>query len=328
MLKRFVLLGGLFVALSGIFPALPVGIPEASAAADIVPCGDAGQGPCTLCHLVVGGKRLLDWGFAIMTFVAMAVLVAMGILYIVSAGDEHLISTAKNGIKAALFGFAIMLAAWLIVNVLMWLFVRGQLGQDGSVMPNIGVGSSWWQFQCSTTPRMIGGGGAAPGGGGAPAGGGTTPATGGGFAGSGECQPVTNSTANPCSVSNMQNTCFANNAETWSAICQAESGGNASIPSGVDVCADGNPASFGLFQINITANPVGNLDCPSAFSGGAYTASNHSCTVTNQALYNQCVAAATDPQQNIQTACGLAGSNATNTGPWGAARRCGIPRQL
>jgi hypothetical protein len=72
---------------------------------------------------------------------------------------------------------------------------------------------------------------------------------------------------------------------------------------------------------------VDGLNCPAAFSGGAYTASNHNCRVTNRTLYDQCVAAATTASKNIAVACRLS-SNGTNTGPWGAARRCNIPTRL
>ncbi|MFZ2187932.1 MAG: hypothetical protein WAV46_04905, partial [Candidatus Moraniibacteriota bacterium] len=53
-------------------------------------------------------------------------IVAMAIFYIVSTGDEGMMSTAKSGIKAAMIGFAVMLSAWLIVNVILTLLVNTQ----------------------------------------------------------------------------------------------------------------------------------------------------------------------------------------------------------
>jgi hypothetical protein len=103
-----------------VFSLAPVALPLPAEAA-LVPCGRssgtaAEMAPCTVCHLVVGGKGLIDYGLKTMTFVAIAIIVAMAILYIVSTGDEGMMGTAKNGIKAALIGFAVMLGAWLIVN--------------------------------------------------------------------------------------------------------------------------------------------------------------------------------------------------------------------
>lgn len=115
---RFFFLGIFFFSFF-VTAALPL-----SVSAAIVPCGRSGadatadeKKPCTICHLVVGGNRIIEWGLKVMTFVGLAVIVAMAILYIVSTGNEGMMKTAKGGITAALAGFAIMLAAWLIVNV-------------------------------------------------------------------------------------------------------------------------------------------------------------------------------------------------------------------
>ncbi|MGK2849075.1 MAG: pilin [Minisyncoccota bacterium] len=89
--------------------------------AGLVPCGRTigtaeEQQPCTVCHIAVEGNRIVAYLLRIMTIVAITVIVAMAILYIVSTGDDGMMKTAKGGMKAALVGFAIMLGAWLIVN--------------------------------------------------------------------------------------------------------------------------------------------------------------------------------------------------------------------
>ncbi len=58
-----------------------------------------------------------------MGVIAITVLFAMAVLYVVSAGDESMMKTAKGGIWAALIGFAIMLSAWLIVNTVLSILV-------------------------------------------------------------------------------------------------------------------------------------------------------------------------------------------------------------
>ena len=135
------------------------------------------------------------------------------------------------------------------------------------------------------------------------------------FTPSGQCQKGSGS----CSKENLS--AFGDKAEQASAICQGESAGKPDIKSGTDICADGNSASWGLFQINISANPIDGLDCPSAFSGGAYTASNHNCRVVNQALYDQCTAAASDPTKNIKGAYIIFSNAGSKWNPWGFYHR-------
>lgn len=272
--------------------------------------------PCTACHVLLMTDNIIDWVMQVMTVIGIAVIFAMGILYIVSVGNEKMLSTAKGGIKAALIGITVILCAWLIVSTI--IRISGSSGYFGSYFQN-----GTFSFTCDLSSNA---GSAASTGFGAGAG--STSGGGTGYSGSGSCQPVTNSTSNPCSTTNLASTCFGGSrVNTWSAICQAESSGNASISSRTDICTgDGSPVSFGLFQINISANKVGNLDCPSAFNR-PFTGSNKNCSVTNRNLYNQCVAAAKNAPQNITTACRLS-SNGTNTGPWGAARRCNIPVKI
>lgn len=142
----------------------------------------------------------------------------------------------------------------------------------------------------------------------------------------GRCVAISGSPGNFCSVENLQNTCFANVAEQASSICSLESvGGQPAIPSGSDLCLpDRIKISWGLFQINLTANKIIKtdgtvLDCPSAFTA-VYTSTNHSCAIKagKQALYEQCVAAAIDPANNINTACDVYRRAGNCWTPWGA----------
>lgn len=114
--------------------------PDASAAG-LVPCG-TGTGPaCTTCHLVVGVKGIIDWGMNVMTFFAIAIIVAMGIVYIVSAGNDSMMKKAKDGIKATLIGFAIMLGSWVIVNFFMMTLAQNKV---------VSQGGKWSEFTCDT----------------------------------------------------------------------------------------------------------------------------------------------------------------------------------
>ena len=129
---------------------------DAALLSGIVPCGlqadDVGtvdsdeNSPCTLCHLVIGVKRIVDWAVKIMTYFALVVIVAMGILYIVSVGDTKMTGMAKEGLKAILFGFALMLLIWLFVAVVLVTLARP--------LSDFKTGAMWWQFTCSTKSNV------------------------------------------------------------------------------------------------------------------------------------------------------------------------------
>ncbi len=111
--------------------------------AGLVPCATTEHPePCTLCHLVVGFWGLIDYGFKIFVFVAVAGLVISGIMYIVSAGNEEMMKTAKNFITHILTGFAVILGAWLLIFVVMRYFgVKSDLGIQAE---------AWNKFKCNT----------------------------------------------------------------------------------------------------------------------------------------------------------------------------------
>lgn len=150
--------------------------------AGVVPCGRSCDNPstpndetaiCTLCHLFLLIKNVSDWVFRVMTYIAFAVLVAMGILYIVSAGNTQLISMAKKGIWASLVGFAIVLLGWVAINVVLMVLADGAL-RSGTATFSIKTNGSWFDFNCSTATKYTGTGGTGgTGGGGGDNGGGT-----------------------------------------------------------------------------------------------------------------------------------------------------------
>ncbi|MEI8096560.1 MAG: hypothetical protein WCG73_00420 [Candidatus Moraniibacteriota bacterium] len=127
-------------------------LPSFVSAAGLIPCGrNSGtadeMAPCTICHIVIGGNRIINYGLQIMTITGVVIIVAMGIFYIVSAGNSEMMSKAKSGIKAALIGFAIMLGAWLIVFTVLRIFSAQGTIQNLVVEP----GSSGFSFTCNTS---------------------------------------------------------------------------------------------------------------------------------------------------------------------------------
>ena len=124
-----------------------------------------------------------------------------------------------------------------------------------------------------------------------------------------------------CAADYLAAQCSGGNTQGASCICTRESGGDPGALSGSDKCRnDPQRRSFsvGLFQINLTVHRINGLDCPSAFS-----ARNYACSIVNESLYNQCVAAAQNPAINIAYACQLS-NHWTNFRPWSTAGGCGL----
>jgi Type IV secretion system pilin len=229
-----------------------------------------------------------QFALAIGGLLAFGAIVYGGIKYLTSAGNPSSQSEGKEWIYSALLGLLLLAGAYLILDTINPALVTLSLPVLGGV--NI--------------PPVISGGG---GGGG-----------GSGVAGA-RCQPPQNG---PCSAAALQGTCMGSNAATAAGVCNVES--NGSTIAGGDKSTSGQPASVGLFQINLSANPIAGLNCPSAFSN-PYTGSNPHTTITNQSLYQQCVAAAEDVNTNINYACQLS-KGGTTWKMWGPStlQACGL----
>ncbi|GEM_PF-2829942 len=118
----------------------------------LIPCGH-GDNPadaCTLCDFIIGFRKLIDLASELLITVAVTGIFISGVMYIVSAGSQ-LTEQAKKFLSASLIGFAIVLSAWLLVNVVMWAL---------SFNPEMSIGKKdWHTFECtsqsassSTTP--------------------------------------------------------------------------------------------------------------------------------------------------------------------------------
>jgi len=117
------------------------------AASGLVPCGTGATDPCTLCHLIVGFKGLLDWGMSIVIVTAITAITISGVMFIISSGNPGMITSAKNLLTNSLIGFAVMLGAWLIVNTTFTLL---------SAKTDLGIQKdSWSKFSCSTQSTTV-----------------------------------------------------------------------------------------------------------------------------------------------------------------------------
>jgi len=120
----------------------PTSVPDG-----IVPCAtQAVPRPCTLCDLIVGFYRIFQYGlFMVITLAFVAITIA-GIMYLVSTGNEGLMKAAKSFLQAALIGFVFVAAAWLLVNIVLWLITaKADLGIQRR---------SWWQVDCAISGAL------------------------------------------------------------------------------------------------------------------------------------------------------------------------------
>lgn len=120
-----------------------------SSAQGVIPCGQ-GNDPsnaCTLCHFIVGINNIVKYGATILISVSAVAIFISGIMYIVSSGNEQAMTAAKGFLGSALKGFAIVLGAWLIVNVTMWVF-----SYNTSVIDKV----NWYTFSCNTKSSTSG----------------------------------------------------------------------------------------------------------------------------------------------------------------------------
>lgn len=300
----------------------------------LIPCGRSGDpkvdpaaAPCTACHAVVGAKRVMDYLTGIMVVVAIAVITAMGILYILSGVNVGLKKTAKEGITAVFIGVVLMLSAWLIVSTILRFMASDQFIQGGSTDGKGGfiglmAGDGVYGLQCSTQSsansakltagRVQGGVGAAS-------------------AGNGTCSILS---SGACSVDALKNTCLASQAGRMSQVCNVESsGGQPDSKSGVDVCGnyDGRSFSGGLFQINVFSNgSMISSECANLGSKGTCAQKkgdvciNWTCKINNLSTFDSCMKKTFTASVNIAAACKLS-SNGANLDPWRCtANKCGL----
>lgn len=105
--------------------------------AGLVPCGGSGESPCTLCHLIEGFSRVTNYLTKLLVSVTLAGLFFSGVMYMISAGDSGMMETAKSFATASIKGFVIVLCAWLIVTLTLWII--------GADFVNI-LKSNWYSF--------------------------------------------------------------------------------------------------------------------------------------------------------------------------------------
>lgn len=117
----------------------------------IVPCGSAGEPRCDVCQFIVLGFNIITFIRNLLVIACILVITIAGVIYIVSAGNTGMITTAKNALKYALLGVLIVLFGWVVVTFI----IRSvALGENEAVPANGSVGlyvqeGSLWNFDCN-----------------------------------------------------------------------------------------------------------------------------------------------------------------------------------
>jgi len=124
-------------------------------AAGLVPCGGAGESPCTFCHLFVLGDNIVTFLLVdIVPALAAFIVVIGGVMIMFSysggmidagggkKGGPALLGQAKKLFTALVIGLVIIYGAWIIVN--MFLMTIGVVGWTGL------TNGGWSTINCST----------------------------------------------------------------------------------------------------------------------------------------------------------------------------------
>jgi|GEM_PF-987458 len=267
-------------------------IPFFAYGAGLVPCGGTGEPACQTCHALSLINSVNSWLVGILSIAAAIMFVIAGFKIVTAQGNPSTIKSAKDMIVNVAIGFTIILAAWLLIDLLMRTLMddsSGQIGpwntiacvaqpvaitladiveiQQAGGSIGMAAGGASLQEACAPTPAgnvncdaliaaCEGGSGTSEVNTDSPENHYVTctyaPTNYGG-----ECTIVTNA-SNPCHESNL--TMFGSRAAEASIICNKESGGSP-VRSGSDLCCgpggncSGAPSfSGGYFQINVLAH--------------------------------------------------------------------------
>ncbi len=116
----------------GLFIAPISAFAQPSFTGQLVPCGEPCATPdgrdgireCTTCDLVALTQRIINFLIFAAVVIAVLLFVYAGFLMVSAGGNEGQLSTAKGIFWSVLIGIIIVLAAWLIVNVIMQVLYR------------------------------------------------------------------------------------------------------------------------------------------------------------------------------------------------------------
>ncbi|MDE2213446.1 MAG: transglycosylase SLT domain-containing protein [Patescibacteria group bacterium] len=111
-------------------------LPQIVAAAGLVPCDGTACQACNIAQLI---QNIINFAIEIAIPLAMALFAYAGVLFATAGGgSSENVSRARNIFTTAVIGFVIALAAWLIINTLLYILLQGGSYANGN----------WFQIQC------------------------------------------------------------------------------------------------------------------------------------------------------------------------------------
>ncbi len=118
----------------------------------IVPCGDAGEPKCDVCHFILLGFNIITFFRNILIVACIVIITIAGVIYIVSAGNQAMITKAKDALKYALLGVLIILVGWVVVTFVIRSVALDENGATPAANGSVGLyveQGSLWSFNCS-----------------------------------------------------------------------------------------------------------------------------------------------------------------------------------
>lgn len=94
----------------------------------LVPCGDSGDPECNVCQVESLMRDLLKLVIYTAIFLATLMIAYAGFKMVTAQGDPGAITAAKDILFKVVIGLMLVLGAWLIVDTLMRVFFRQDLG--------------------------------------------------------------------------------------------------------------------------------------------------------------------------------------------------------
>jgi hypothetical protein len=111
----------------------------------VVPCGGHDEPQCNICHLAVGIDKILEKLMGWIAIVAVVIIVVAGITYIVSAGNQGMITMAKTALKNTLIGVAIALSAFVLIHFVLKAIAVSTTGPLSGAQES----QNTWNFSCN-----------------------------------------------------------------------------------------------------------------------------------------------------------------------------------
>lgn len=120
-------------------------LPNATFAADLVPCGTADEpAACQACHVVQLTNNVVSWIVMILGIIAAILIVVAGARLVTSGGNVSAKEAAKSSMSNLLIGYLIVLSAWLVLDF----GLKALLIQDGE--RSFGI---WNEVSCVAQPK-------------------------------------------------------------------------------------------------------------------------------------------------------------------------------